>query len=98
MCIIRYGIVSKRDSGKHISSWQRVSAMNYFWPGSSASSMTFCVMQLKKLDMRVMTIFTYSGLIALITIGRNTMSMMWQSCALKLVSVRSIIETKFLML
>jgi hypothetical protein len=27
----------------------------------------------------VMTIFTYSGPIALITIGRNTMSMTWQS-------------------
>ena len=55
-------------------------------------------MQLKKLDMRVMTIFTYSGPIALIIIGRNTMSMTWQSCALKLVSVRSFIETRLLML
>ena len=44
-----------------------------------------------------MTIFTYSGQIALITIGRKTVSMMWQSCALKLVSVRSFIETKLLM-
>ena len=39
-----------------------------------------------------------SGLIALIAIGRNTVSMMWQSCALKLVSVRSFIETRLLML
>ena len=48
--------------------------------------------------MRVMTIFKYSRPIALITIGRNTMSMMWQSCVLKLVSVRSFIETRLLML
>jgi hypothetical protein len=45
-----------------------------------------------------MTIFTYSRPIALITIGRNTTSMMWQSCALKLVTVRSFIETRLLML
>ena len=45
-----------------------------------------------------MTIFAYSGPIALITIGRNTVSTMWQSCVLKLVSVRSFIETRLLML
>ena len=45
-----------------------------------------------------MTIFTYSGLIALIIIRRNTVSMTWQSCALKLVSVRSFMETRLLML
>ena len=45
-----------------------------------------------------MTIFTYYGSIALITIGRNIVSMMWQSCGLKLVSVRSFIEARLLML
>ena len=30
-------------------------------------------------------------------IGRNTMSMTWKSCALKLVSVRSYIKTRLLM-
>ena len=45
-----------------------------------------------------MTIFTYSRPIALMTIGRNTMSMMSQSCALKLGNVRSFIETRLLML
>jgi hypothetical protein len=41
-------IISKKDDGKHILNWQRVSTMNYFRPGSSASLMTFCVMKLKK--------------------------------------------------
>ena len=31
-------------------------------------------------------------------IGRNTVSMTWKSCALKLVSVRPFIETRLLML
>ena len=31
-------------------------------------------------------------------IGRNTMSMTWKSCALKLVSVRTFIKTRLLML
>jgi hypothetical protein len=48
--------------------------------------------------MHVMTIFTYSGLITLIIIGRNTVSMMWQSWELKWVIVRSFIETRLLML
>ena len=34
--------------GKPISTWQIVSAMNCFMPGGSASSVTFCVVQLKK--------------------------------------------------
>ena len=60
--------------------------------------MTFCVMRLNKYDMCVMTIFMYSGPIALITIGKNIVSMTWQPCALKLVSVGSFIETRLLML
>jgi hypothetical protein len=48
--------------------------------------------------MRVMTIFTYFGPITLITIGRNSISMMWQSWELKCVIVRSFIETRLLML
>jgi hypothetical protein len=42
-------------------------------------------------------ILVVSGPIALIRIGRNIVSMMWQSCAFKLVSVRSFIETRLLM-
>jgi hypothetical protein len=48
MCIIRCGIISKKHDRKHISSWQRVSVMNYFRPRSSASLITFWVMKLKK--------------------------------------------------
>jgi hypothetical protein len=43
-----------------------------------------------------MTIFTYSGPITLIKIGRNTVSMMWQSWELKWVIVRSFIKTRLL--
>ena len=61
--------------GKHISSWFWVSTMKSCRSLNSFLPIVFCEIFEKKKHMWVMAIFKNSSFIALIAIGRNTISM-----------------------